>query len=149
MAIWCKQVNGCFWGYGCGDYTAEEYAQFLDDYSRMTRGAHFFIDANMKPLTAAQRAQMGNMLKEKVGERLVAFAMVSDSTIMRGIVTAVTWLFPPSYAMTIAKDPDKALEWLHQAYPGFSVEQVREDICRTVSAAALPAAWRTPLRKVG
>jgi hypothetical protein len=149
MPIWWNQVPGCFWGYGSGDFTTEEYNRFLDDYSRMEKGAHFFIDYNMKPLTAAQRGQMGTMLKEKVGDRLISFAMVSDSTVMRGIVTAVTWLFPPSYDMTIVKDPDAGLAWLSKAYPEFSSQQVRDDMLRKIPTEAVHHAWRPAARKAG
>jgi hypothetical protein len=126
---------------------AEEYDAFLEAYGRMTRGTHFFVDNHFQGPSAKQRTQMADMLKDKVGSRMLAFSMVSSSPMMRGIVTAVTWIVRPPYPMTIVDDPDRGLAWLHGAYDGFSPEEVKQDIIAKVPPAAHWKTWKMGQRK--
>lgn len=85
--------------------------------SFMLRGPHVLIldmTQGTAGATAAQRARVAEWLRENDAllrsKRQLAHALVFDSPVMRGIVTAVFWLRPPANPHYAAKNLEEAVE---------------------------------------
>lgn len=83
----------------------------------MNRGPHVLIldmTQGTAGATAAQRARVADWLKANDtllrSHRQLAHVLVFDSAVVRGIVTAVFWLRPPSNPHHAAKDMSEAVD---------------------------------------
>jgi hypothetical protein len=67
------------------------------------------VDDKNPPPSAAWRKKIADSsahLKSKP-----VFALVSTSVLVRGVVTAINWIRPPSYAHAVASTPQEAFQW--------------------------------------
>lgn len=116
----------------------------------MQRGPHVLIadmtEGNMGH-TAAGRARIAEWIKANDallrGQRQLAHVLVFDSALVRGVVTAVTWLRPPANPQRTARNMDEGLE-IAQVY----LKAAGISVTPTLVATARRAALRTPPVKV-
>jgi hypothetical protein len=77
-------------------------------------------------MNAKRRKTLGEVLssrREKLARINSGFVMVTSSSVMRGILTAVFWFAPPPYPWLIAPTARDGLRWLATKTPGgFDVE---------------------------
>ena len=69
--------------------------------------------------TAAQRRRAAEVMAEDqaLSKRFnVANALVYDSALLRGMITAITWITPPPVPMQSFATPEPALRWLDELY---------------------------------
>jgi hypothetical protein len=78
-------------------------------------------------MNAKRRKALGEVLsrrREKLARINAGFVMVTSSSVMRGILTAVFWFAPPPYPWLIAPTAREGLRWLATKTPGgFEVER--------------------------
>jgi hypothetical protein len=70
---------------------------------------------------AKQRARVAELLRarrEVLQRTTAAFALATESPIMRGVLRAVFWMEPPPYPWSIVADVPRGLDYLHQHMPG-------------------------------
>lgn len=121
----------------------DAYAQWS---AFLRRGPHVLImdmTRGTAGATAAQRARVATWISQNqalLKERQLAHVMVMDSPIIRGIVTAVSWLRPsasPQYATaTLEEAVERAAACLAQAGIQVSAEQLAR-ARRTITAPEL------------
>lgn len=104
--------------YPIGEATDDDIEQYLEDQAQaLARNApHVVImDASRgKAMGAAHRRRISQWVKdnaEALGTYRKGLAFVSASTVVRGILTATYWLFPPPYPYKVFSDPDRAKQW--------------------------------------
>lgn len=87
-------------------------------FSRPSRWVHVLdLRAIVRPANAAQRKIMGDWfrgVKERnANARVLATAVLVESTLVRGAMTAVLWLTTPTgERIEVFKTPEEALPWL-------------------------------------
>lgn len=85
---------------------------------------------------ARQRARTAELLKARrqaLAESTAAYAMVTESAIVKGILRAIFWLEAPPYPWSVASSLEQAVTFLGGHMPGLDVEQARIE-CEAVLA---------------
>lgn len=94
----------------------ESFFDIVD--TAMSRGTQFGIVHDirgMPGLDAVQRKQFADYIEQKEGQLrdlIVGHAVVVDSAVERGIVTAVLWIRPAPFAVKVFTNERKAKEWI-------------------------------------
>ena len=83
------------------------------------RGPQLALHVGMRAtgLTSVQRKRMGEFSKlhaRRLAEVVIATAIVSDSPLVRGIVTAINWVAPPPFPQRTFARRTEATQWLHE-----------------------------------
>jgi hypothetical protein len=102
-----------------GNSTDEDIVTYIAAHgAALRRGPHVtIVDARGgQSMEAKHRRQITDWIKANAAElrlnRLGA-AFVSDSVVVRGILTALYWVAPPPYPYQIFKTMNEALAWSH------------------------------------
>jgi hypothetical protein len=86
----------------------------------VTRAALWHVVGNMGA-DAKRRKAVSDVLarhRETLARTTSAYALVSSSTILRGMLQAIFWLAPPPYAWSIEPTPRAGFEFLATKQPG-------------------------------
>lgn len=105
-------------------------------------GTPIFIlinDVDGQPPDAKWRKRIADVTRESSPHALVAF--VSESPLMRGIVTAINWIRPSPYKFTVERDVEQAIIWIERARP-----QVRAVVERLYGQARKAADTKVVVR---
>ncbi|MCB9658762.1 MAG: STAS/SEC14 domain-containing protein [Polyangiales bacterium] len=73
------------------------------------------------PAGAADRRRMADIVRDHdqaAGHNICASAVVTDSTLMRGVLTAVSWIHATPYELRAFSDDDQARAWLRERLAG-------------------------------
>ena len=148
--FWMGRVGRLWWFYFTGPCTDETWRQYLDMVKRM-------VDTGMEStlvcfahLAAApspvQRKQMAEFIEaNRVGlERLDRFALVIDSVVHRGAITAISWLVKKPFEERVFNSPISAVKWLTEGHPELDPEVVRASIAAQVPRHSLWLALASP-----
>jgi hypothetical protein len=76
--------------------------------------------------TAPRRRLLGEILdqrKEKLREITAGYVMVTPSTVVRGVLTAVFWLAPPPYENKVVATTNEGFRWLAERCPWLDAAQ--------------------------
>lgn len=90
-------------------------ARDIDKAAPDQRRAVFYDAPSPGSLTAPRRRQLGEILdqrKEKLRAITAGYVMVTPSTVVRGVLTAVFWLAPPPYDNKVVASADEGFRWL-------------------------------------
>ncbi len=141
--FWLGRVSRLWWFYYTGPCTNETWSQYLEMVQRMVDGgldttlvcfAHL-ADAP-SPL---QRKQMADFIQKNAKglERLDRFALVIDSVIHRGAITAISWLVKKPFEERVFNSPLAAIKWLTEPHPSLNPEEIRASIVAQVPRHSL------------
>lgn len=89
----------------------EFIADVSDNYRRFGPVQTFFVYSKTARLNALQRKMITDAVRA-LGASFRANAIVTDSLAVRGMVTALSWIFPTHTASFSLVKVDKALDWL-------------------------------------
>jgi hypothetical protein len=100
--------------------SASEFQEHLDRCGEpYERGEPFcmLITGDHPPFSAVQRKAVADAMKKHDRRHpglMMGCAIVNRSVLVRGIITAVTWLAPPPYPLDVFADLPKAKAWLRR-----------------------------------
>ena len=102
-----------------------EFAKLLTELDQlMARGERFALVYDIRharPGNARQRAATAGFIQRHgaATKLCLGLAFLTDSALLDGTVTAITWLVEPPFPMQCFRDPEEALRWIsrlsHQA----------------------------------
>jgi len=106
-----------------GKPTDENFDSYLEEFGRhLGRPGKrvYLMDLSRASATSSkQRRKQAQFFKDYetlLGDRCLGNAIVTDSAIIRGIITAVNWIYPPPHPHKICKTHEEGLgicfEWL-------------------------------------
>lgn len=146
---WRGKSGPCWWSYFTGTISKDDWDQYLQMCRELVAGVMnersvvLAMAYRSTSPTAPQRGALADLLKqyEAQFQRLEAFALVSDSAIVRGTVTAINWLTHKPFPEKVFGDPREALDWLHGVEPGVRPQKVIADMAHVISPDLL---WVRP-----
>ncbi|AKF11786.1 STAS/SEC14 domain-containing protein [Sandaracinus amylolyticus] len=103
-----------------GEITDAELEQWIAKCTAgWPRGRQITLHLGMRAtgLTSLQRKRMSEFAKTNermLAKVIVATAIVADSPVVRGIITAINWLAPPPYAQRVFARRGEAETWLRE-----------------------------------
>jgi hypothetical protein len=144
MPIWSGFASDCFWEHLHGIPTVDEVQKHVDTLRATlavpgTPVGYLSVMHDVPPPPSVQRKTMARVAGELT--RVRAFAMVSDSTMARVIITGLSWLGTVPFEQRAFRDPNQALEWLAQLVPTINPKIVAFEIRTKVPRAHLWPAW--------
>src|SRR5262249_48964677 len=82
-----------------------------------SKGRQIVLHVGIHPtvMTAVQRKRVSEFTKENpagLAEAVIAAAIVSDSAVVRGLITAINWFAPPPFPQRIFAHRSEAEAWL-------------------------------------
>lgn len=104
-----------------------DYRAYLDWSRRyivcVGRPYAMVIDArNVAPTPATQRKILADHMastREFSSRYCAGVAMIYDSIVMRGVMTAIFWLVSPAYPTAVCATLDEGKDWCHAQLDGF------------------------------
>jgi hypothetical protein len=93
----------------------------------------FYADRDNPVPNAAWRRKMAEASKDYPPNCL--YAMVSESMVVRGVVTAINWLRPPTYDFVTVATMEEALAWLRARRDARTMTAVEQCLARAREAA--------------
>jgi serine/threonine protein kinase len=140
---WSGRVGRLFWFYFTGPCTEEMWRRYLDMVKSMLeqgQGCTLACFAHCADAPSPlQRKQMADFIQEHRVEleRLDRFALVIDSIVHRGAITAISWLVRKPFEERIFNSPISAIKWLTANRPELPPEAVRAAIVAQVPVESL------------
>ena len=64
------------------------------------------------PVRRKRFVDYANNNADRIAERIEAYAVLIDSHVFRGVITAILWFVPPPCPLKVFTDQAKAIEWL-------------------------------------
>lgn len=120
--IWSGREADVFWAYVHGEFSDATFAGYIatlqatfgpaDRPSAMLTIAH-----SPRMPSASHRKTLAQLAESELGPRLRSHAIVSDSAIAQGVVTALNWLTRKPYEEKIFRTTAEALDWLRERHP--------------------------------
>ena len=98
--------------------------------------AMFTVAHSPRMPSASHRKALAELAESELGPRLQRHAIVSNSAIAQGVVTALSWLSRKPYEEKIFRTPTDAIAWLQERHP-----HVGEGLWSRISAR-VPASSR-------
>lgn len=93
----------------------------------------FYADRDNPVPNAAWRKKMAEASKDYPPNCL--YAMVSESVVVRGVVTAINWLRPPTYDFVAVATMEEALAWLRERRDDATMSALEHCLARARAAA--------------
>jgi hypothetical protein len=81
------------------------------------------VDLRGSPgITATQRKRLSGYIRETEAQGVpcCGTALVFDSSVLRGVLTAIFWLKQPAHPVQVFATVEEAIRWAHQAIAGES-----------------------------
>lgn len=78
-------------------------------------------------LSAKRRAMIGKVLKsreEHLARTTTAFALATESVLVRGALRVTFWIAPPAYPIAVVPTPRAAFEFVAPHHPGSSASEL-------------------------
>jgi hypothetical protein len=141
--FWSGRVGRLWWFHYTGPCTDETWRQYLALVGRMVDSGRdsslvFFAHHAGAP-GAVQRKELADFVQKnmKALERLDRFALVIDSVVHRGALTAINWLVKKPFEERVFNSPLSAIKWLTEKHPELEPEAVRMAIASQVPRHSL------------
>jgi hypothetical protein len=149
MTIWIGRVGSCTWTYGHGKINAGEWDKFIVGLRGSLTTAPqpttmLTVTHDAVPPNAAERKLLADLLRSGAADRIVAHALVTDSALIRGVMTALDWLVKKPFKESAFADPREAVRWLATFTPDLHVTEVVLGLRAVVPEALLMPALRAP-----
>jgi hypothetical protein len=148
MAIWTGRVGSCTWTYGHGNLNPGEWDTFIVGLRRSLTTAPqpttmLTVTHEAVPPNAAERALLAELLRSGAADKIRAHAMVTDSALVRGVMTALDWLVKKPFKESAFADPREAVRWLATFTTDLHVTEIVLGIRAVVPEHALMPALRS------
>lgn len=142
MTIWTGRVGSCTWTYGHGKINPGEWDTFIAGLRRSLTTeprpiTMLTVTHEAVPPNAAERKLLADLLRSGAADRVLAHALVTDSALVRGVLTALDWLVKKPFKETAFADPREAVRWLAGFAPDLHVTEVVLGIRAVVPEHAL------------
>lgn len=137
MAIYSGSVGPCAWCVVDGqldDETVDGFLVYLREVAaNAVPGQLVFDMCHDVPMpTPVQRRRIVETLKSSAKLDLVAgHALVINSTIGRGLLTAINWVVSPRFEEKLFGSPQQALPWLEERNPAFQPAELLRSVRAT------------------
>lgn len=122
MASWSGRHNGFHWCYQYDKYEDDDRIVYMNSIKNALQEAPYTptglctISYKLTPPSPKQRREIADFLAKPENIHgsncLRAHAALTDSVIIRGIVTAMTWIVEPCYPNKSFGDYKKAISWI-------------------------------------
>lgn len=136
MPLHTGSVGPCRWSLVQGNFGEEEttgFYAYLREMVRTVRPQQLVLDiAYDTPMPSPlQRRQIIEILSSSPDLGLVAgHALVMNTTLGRGLLTAINWVVRPPFEEQVFSEPSAAMRWLKERNPALDLEALRRDILR-------------------
>ncbi|MCA9642366.1 MAG: hypothetical protein KC492_16810 [Myxococcales bacterium] len=139
MALYSGQVGACFWTCVMGAFSDEEAAQFAEGILRLgalTRSQDIVVldvcyDIPLpKPMHRKLIADAVEAIPDK--SHVVGHALVSNSTVAQGVLTAINWFVKPVFPEKVFRDPSSGVAWLSAQLPSLSPRRILDAMAQDV-----------------
>lgn len=126
-----------------GSSTDADHARYVESFSQVNHRERdrafvfvLVVDAGSEMPNPKWRERIAEASRDIDPATLVVF--VSESTLTRGIVTAINWLRPPPYSFSIVANIDDAIAWIDGRRPGIRpvVQRLYVEARRAADASA-------------
>lgn len=104
-----------------------EMARSIDERDLGNRVGVVYDALGGVDVDARRRQQLAGILasrRAKMAATTAAFALVTDSAVMRGVLRAVFWLAPPPYPWAVASNLRSGLEYTRAEAPRAEVDRI-------------------------
>ncbi len=138
MSFHCGLTGSCRWTCLIGDISIEDQAGFLENLRTTIALAvpgQLILDIlhGVSMPNAVQRKQIADVIASAPNLELVAgHAFVSNSSVGRGVLTAINWFLPAKFEEEIFSNPESARVWLMTRDPALDGTSLLRDIARAV-----------------
>jgi hypothetical protein len=142
MPHWCGEVGACWWDYFQGEMRDSDWSGYIAHLERFSRsgltGVFLNVAYNSNPPSAAHRRRLAETAAQHpdTPKRVMAGAHAMNSTMARGALTAINWVFRKPYPERVVATPTEALDWLGQQTPDLDLAAIRKAIKDTVPPQA-------------
>lgn len=139
VALYSGRVGTCFWTCAIGAFSDEEADAFAAGIHRMgalTRSEDIVVldicyDIPLpKPMHRKLIADAVESIPDK--SHVIGHALVSNSSVAQGVLTAINWFVKPVFPEKVFRDPDAGLAWLSAQLPSVSPRRVTQAIAQEV-----------------
>ena len=129
MAIFTGRVANCLWTYGHGKLSTAEWEAFVSGQRRVLRSAPrpttmLTVTHEAVPPNANERKLLAEMLRSGDADSILGHAMVTDSALVRGVLTALDWVVKKPFKESVFGDAREAIRWLATITPELRVTEV-------------------------
>lgn len=137
MTLHTGEAGPCVWSliqHDLDDETLEGFLAYLGRLATDAVPGQLVLDMcfDIPMPTPVQRRRIVGVLESSPKLEYVAgHALVINSTVGRGLLTAINWVVSPPFDEKVFGRPEEAFEWLAQRNPAFDAEQ----LLRSVRAA--------------
>ena len=134
------RTSGCWWLWVEGQVTPEIHARIVATIqewaSSTTPSCMLFVARDTNSPTPQQRRELAEaVLSARRRDHLRGFALVTDSPIIRGALTAVGWIVGPTMPYAAFATPADALVWLREHHDAVDPGAVRDEVRRAIPTA--------------
>ena len=149
MPFYQGRVGKHWWMLIDTDFTADDWASMIKTLEADTNVTQLVIVLDLK-INNAPNAIQRSVLSE-AGKRLrnlKANAILTNSSVVSGILTAQNWFISKRYQEKSFTAADKAITWLNTFTPGFDHQEVLADVLKTApkSVTKLDVTFHTKAR---
>lgn len=123
MTVFGGKTGPCAWALVRGKNTeamADTFMANLEQTVNEVAAGGVILDVlhDVEMPSATQRRRIVEVIKSAPNVKLVAgHAIVLNSPMGRGLITAINWAVPPVFAEKLFPNPASALEWLTELNP--------------------------------
>lgn len=134
------RTSACWWVWVEGQVTPEIHARIVATIQEWAASpapsCMLFVARDTNTPTPQERRELAEtILSARRRDHLRGFALVTDSPIVRGALTAVGWIVGPSMPYAAFATPADALAWLRKQHAAVDTTAVRDEIRRAVPSA--------------
>lgn len=134
MTLKTGRVGNCFWAFNAGTVFPEDHQRLLEQVRLFCAAAaprttvlHMLHDAP-RP-SAVERQELGAALNAAPSlTHVLGHALVTNSALTRGALTAINWLLKAPIPQTTFATPDAGMEWLASLDPSLDVQALKAAI---------------------
>ncbi|MFH1809970.1 MAG: STAS/SEC14 domain-containing protein [Pseudomonadota bacterium] len=144
MTAWNGLAGGVCWTCFHGSLDAKGWQSDVDHLASLVDTglehiAILMVVSQSESPTAPQRKQIADFMQRNAEalRKVKANAMVMDSAMARGALTALSWLFKKPFEEKVFSTFDAALDWLVQKDAGVVPAALRADLSLRVPADQL------------
>ncbi len=139
MTLYSGRVGVCFWTCVVGafnDREAEEFAAGIHRMGTLTRDEDIVVldICYDLPLPTPMHRKLIADAVEAIPDKshVMGHALVSNSSVAQGVLTAINWFVKPVFPEKVFGDPQSGVAWLSAQLPSVSPRRVLETIGQAV-----------------
>jgi len=150
MPFWSGRVGNCLWSYAHDKASTSDWESYLAAHRRALTTAPrpttmLTVVYQASPPNAGERKMLADMVRGSA-DAILAHAMVADTAIARGVLTALDWLVKKPFKESVFSDVREGVRWLTTFTPELRVTEIVLAIAAAVPHDALMPDLRNPPR---